>query len=38
MVLWFRLFIFYRYLKIPIGEGIGHFIGAMRVDAFRPAT
>ncbi|MBY0426844.1 MAG: Ldh family oxidoreductase [Cytophagales bacterium] len=22
----------------PVGEGIGHFFGAMRVDAFRPAT
>jgi L-2-hydroxycarboxylate dehydrogenase (NAD+) len=22
----------------PVGEGIGHFLGAMRVDAFRPAT
>lgn len=22
----------------PVGEGIGHFVGAMRVDAFRPAT
>jgi LDH2 family malate/lactate/ureidoglycolate dehydrogenase len=21
----------------PVGEGIGHFIGAMRIDAFRPA-
>ena len=21
----------------PVGEGIGHFVGAMRVDAFRPA-
>ncbi len=21
----------------PVGEGIGHFFGAMRVDAFRPA-
>jgi LDH2 family malate/lactate/ureidoglycolate dehydrogenase len=21
----------------PVGEGIGHFLGAMRVDAFRPA-
>lgn len=23
--------------KNPVGEGIGHFLGAMRVDAFRPA-
>ncbi|MEK6479285.1 Ldh family oxidoreductase [Catalinimonas sp. 4WD22] len=23
--------------KDPVGEGIGHFLGAMRVDAFRPA-
>ncbi len=22
----------------PVGKGIGHFVGAMRVDAFRPAT
>lgn len=22
----------------PVGEGIGHFLGAMRVDAFRPAS
>ena len=22
----------------PVGEGIGHFVGAMRVDAFRPAA
>jgi len=22
----------------PVGEGIGHFFGAMRIDAFRPAT
>ena len=22
----------------PVGEGLGHFFGAMRVDAFRPAT
>lgn len=22
----------------PVGEGIGHFVGAMRVDAFRPTT
>lgn len=22
----------------PVGEGIGHFIGAMRIDAFRPAN
>ena len=22
----------------PVGEGIGHFFGAMRVDAFRPAS
>lgn len=22
----------------PVGEGIGHFVGAMRVDAFRPAN
>jgi LDH2 family malate/lactate/ureidoglycolate dehydrogenase len=22
----------------PVGEGIGHFFGAMRVDAFRPAA
>lgn len=22
----------------PVGEGIGHFVGAMRVDAFRPAS
>ncbi len=21
----------------PVGEGIGHFFGAMRIDAFRPA-
>jgi LDH2 family malate/lactate/ureidoglycolate dehydrogenase len=21
----------------PVGEGLGHFVGAMRVDAFRPA-
>jgi L-2-hydroxycarboxylate dehydrogenase (NAD+) len=21
----------------PVGEGIGHFLGAMRIDAFRPA-
>ncbi|MDF9795577.1 L-2-hydroxycarboxylate dehydrogenase (NAD+) [Catalinimonas alkaloidigena] len=24
-------------VKDPVGEGIGHFLGAMRVDAFRPA-
>lgn len=23
--------------KDPVGEGIGHFLGAMRIDAFRPA-
>ncbi|MEJ2003440.1 MAG: Ldh family oxidoreductase [Cyclobacteriaceae bacterium] len=23
--------------KDPVGEGLGHFVGAMRVDAFRPA-
>jgi LDH2 family malate/lactate/ureidoglycolate dehydrogenase len=22
----------------PVGKGIGHFVGAMRIDAFRPAT
>lgn len=22
----------------PVGQGIGHFLGAMRIDAFRPAT
>jgi LDH2 family malate/lactate/ureidoglycolate dehydrogenase len=22
----------------PVGEGIGHFLGAMRVDAFRPSS
>jgi LDH2 family malate/lactate/ureidoglycolate dehydrogenase len=22
----------------PVGEGIGHFFGAMRIDAFRPAS
>ena len=22
----------------PVGEGIGHFVGAMRIDAFRPAS
>ena len=22
----------------PVGEGIGHFVGAMRIDAFRPAN
>lgn len=32
---------FLSYLPLPddpVGEGIGHFFGAMRVDAFRPAT
>jgi LDH2 family malate/lactate/ureidoglycolate dehydrogenase len=32
---------FPAYLPVPedpVGEGIGHFFGAMRIDAFRPAV